>query len=290
MLSAPKLLILGAPGSGKTTSIASLLALGVEVFVVFTEGNGEEALLDECRKKGISTEKLRWVHVSQSAVGWNSFRTVASIANTRTFEDIAGMKMGIDKHLTNNIMSILKAFEIFVDERTGVAFGDVTTWDNSRALVVDNLSGLNDLIMMNTVGLKPNPAPGEWNIAQTFEAMLIKRLCGDMKAWFILLAHLDKVPNEITGMNIIAPAAIGAKLGPKIGKDFSEVVYSKRVGNVFSWSTSEINIDLKNRALPIDAKLDPDFRLIHSIFQDRLKQVVPPVAAPLAPPSATSKP
>lgn len=290
MLSAPKILLLGAPGSGKTTSIASLLAAGVEVFCIFTEGNGEEALLDECRRKNISTDKLRWMHVSQSAVGWSSFRKVAEIANTRTFEDIAGMKMGIDKNMTNNVMSLLKALEIFTDERTGKSFGDVCSWDNSRALVVDNLSGLNDLIMMNTVGLKPNPAPGEWNIAQTFEAMLIKRLCGDMKAWFILLAHLDKVPNEITGMNIIAAAAIGAKLGPKIGKDFSEVVFSKRAGNKFTWSTSEMQLDLKNRALPIKDDLDPNFKLVHSIFQDRLKQVVPPAAALPEPESAAKQP
>lgn len=279
MLSAPKLLILGAPGSGKTTSLASLLALGVEVFVIFTESNGEEALLDECRKKGISIEKLRWMHVSQSAVGWASFRNVAQIANTNTFEMIAGMKMGIDKDKTNNVMSMLKAFEAFVDERTGQNFGDVTSWDNTRALAIDNLSGMNDLIMMNTVGLKPNPAPGEWNIAQTFEAMLIKRLAGDCKCWFILIAHLDKVPSEITGMNTITAAAIGAKLGPKLGKDFSEVILSKRVGGTFNWSTSETQTDVKNRALPISDKLDPDFRLIYAAFQARVKQAAPPPAA-----------
>lgn len=285
MLSAPKVLLIGAPGSGKTTSIASLLRLGVDVRIVFTEGNGEEALLDECKRKNISIDKLRWMHVSQSQVGWGSFRQVAQIANTNTFEGIAGMKMGIDKHLTNHVMSMLKAFEAFVDERTGTNFGDVTTWDNNCALVIDNLSGMNDLIMMNTVGLKPNPAPGEWNIAQTFEAMLIKRLAGDCKCWFVLLSHLDKVNNEVTGLNVVSAAAIGAKLGPKLGKDFSEVILSKRVGSVFTWSTSETQTDVKNRGLPISDKLDPTFDLLFAAHKAREKQL----AAPPPPQAATTQ-
>jgi hypothetical protein len=279
MLSAPKVLIFGPPGSGKTWSLYTLLKAGISVRALFTESGGHESALNACAKNNVPTDNLHWHYISQANIPWSSFMGVAQIANTQTFEMIANMKMGIEKERTNNIMSLLRCFENYKCDRTGKVFGDVCKWGPDECLWMDGLSGMNDLVMQNTVGLKPNPAPGEWNIAMSFEQNLIKKLAGDMQAWFVLIAHVDKVQSEVTGIPLISPAAIGAKLGPKLGKDFSEVIYSKRVGSNFLWSVSESQTDVKNRNLPISDKLLPDFTPIVDAYRRQLKQVAPQVGA-----------
>ena len=287
-LSAPKVLLFGPPGSGKTFSIWGLLAAGLDVRCVFTEAGGHESVLDACELHKVDTSKLHWTYISQAKIGWDSFLNVSRIANTQTFEMIANMKMGIEKEKTNNIMELLNTFKNYKCQRTGKEFGDVYHWAQDCVLWVDTLSGLNDLIMQNTWGLKPNPSPGEWNIAMSLEANLIKALCGNTKCWLVMVAHVDKVLSEVTSSPVISPAAIGAKLGPKIGKDFSEVIYAKRVGSTFLWSTSEQNVDVKNRALPISDRIAPDFRPLVEAFRRREKAAAP--AVEVAVPNVVSLP
>jgi hypothetical protein len=264
ILPAPKILVFGPPGAGKTWSAWTLLKAGLSVRCVFTEAGGHESILDACHKNNVPTEKLHWHYISQAKLSWASMQKVATVANN--------MKMGIDKEQTNNVMNLLRVFENYTCQRTGKNFGDVCKWGPDEVLWMDGLSGMNDLIMQNTVGLKPNPAPGEWNIAMSFEGNLVKKLAGDTICWFVLICHVDKVQSEITGIPLISPAAIGAKLGPKLGKDFSEVIYAKRTGESFRWSTSEAQTDVKNRALAISDKLDPDFRPIVEAYRRRSTQ------------------
>jgi hypothetical protein len=129
------------------------------------------------------------------------------------------------------------------------------------------------LIMANTVGSKPAPAPGEWGTAMDFEEKLINKLAADLQCFFLLTAHIDRGVDEASQTTQIVPAAIGSKLGPKIGRFFSEVVFARRVKDQFFWSTSETMVATKNRALGISDTLPPDFKALVLAHERRKKNL-----------------
>lgn len=272
-LSAPKVLLMGAPGTGKTWSIISMLLSDLEVFVIITEPNGLTNLLAACRKYSAPLDKLHYKYVPPMNASMSSLMDVAVTINTMSYSAIADMKSGIAKNTSGGVMALLKTMENFVDDKDGKAYGECFKWGYNRALVLDSLSGLNMLAQQNTVGLKPTMHQGEWGVAMNFEEMLINKFTSDMKAYFVLIAHIDRNMNEASLQTLITPAALGAKLGPRIGRFFSEVILSKRTNDVFEWSTMELSADVKQSVLPINAKITPSFKPVVDAFNLTLKQL-----------------
>ena len=285
-VTAPKVLLMGPPGSGKTWSTSTLLAAGIEVFYLATEPNAIDVVLDACNKKNIPIDRFHWNYVPPSTASWKSMKEVSRIINTNTYQGVTDIKSGIEKVNSNAIMDVLNCCENFYDQRTKKYFGDVTSWGFDRALVLDSLSGLNILAQRNTVGLKPTLAQGEWNIAMNLEEMFINKLTADMRAYFIVLAHIERNIDQTSGRMIITPLALGAKLGPRLGRFFSEVVLTVKDGDKFSWTTMEKNADVKQRSLPIANGLAPSFDPVVKAFNNRLKTLHATDSAPPAVPAA----
>lgn len=271
-------LLMGAPGSGKSFSLHTLLKEGLEVFVLATEPGAMETVLDACMKNNVPTAKLHWSYISPAAPGWKNLSAMASQINLLGYEDLTKLKSGINKSSSNQVMKLIAALENFKCDHCGKEFGDCATWGVDRALVLDSLSGLNLLAMSNTIGLKPAAHQGEWGVAMNFEEQIIHGLVSGLTCFFILTAHVDRDQDLLTGGTILAPAALGRKLGPKLGRFFSEVVFSRRKGTSFSWSTADVSADLKNRSLPIADELQPTFKPIVDAMKRRQSQVA--VASP----------
>ena len=274
-LEPPAVLLSGFPGTGKTHSLVTFVKAGLELFVLCTEGRGIETLIDAAAKEGVDINRIHWSTVKAKSGGIAGLKTQAQFANTMTYEGLSGIKVGIEKNKMAQYMDLLRQIENFHDERTGKDFGDVTSWGPDRVFVLDSLSGLNDIILSNTVGLKPAPAMGEWGVAQKQEMDFVNLLTSDLKCFFVLTSHLDRVEEEVTKMQRVVPAGIGSKVGPRIGKYFSEVVQAKRnvdqAGKAsFVWSTAESTADLKNRALPIGNNLTPSFVPLVDAYKKRI--------------------
>lgn len=266
----PATLLMGPPGCGKTTVLVTLALAGIDVFVVITEPNGVESLLDAWEKHKAPIEKLHWATVSPTAAGWKAMQEMGRMINAMSYKDLSEMKQGIGKSEMKQFPQLLSLFENFKCERDGKEYGDVTTWDASRALVVDSLSGLNLIVMQHTVGFKPSPHQGEWGIAMNSLEMLLLKLTADVRCFFVLTAHVDKEPNELTGGTTIYASALGRKLAPKIPRFFSEVILARRAADKFLWSTASNEADLKNRALPVGSELFPSFKPIVEAYHRRL--------------------
>ena len=261
-LQPPSVLLEGASGSGKTSSIVTLLLAGIEVFVIGTEPGFIDSLIDRVRELKAPMDKLHWMSVLPATEGWDALDEMTQKIGSLDFEGISKIK-GIGKEKTRvPATKFLGALKDFRCERDGKSHGSFTTWGDDRALVVDSLSGLSTIAWYLTVGNKPTGAPGEWNIAMNFIEAILMKINSDRKCYFVLTAHIEKEMDEITGVQRIMTSTLGRKLAPKIPRFFSEVVYAQRTTAApqFRWSTIDANADLKNRVLPVSNVLLPDFK------------------------------
>lgn len=289
-LQPPAVLNMGAPGSGKTDCLATLLAAKLRVFVLCTEPDGMSSLLDSCQRRGVSIDDLHWTICQPVSAGWDAMNEMAKVISSMGYEDITKIKSGVGKSSTRAAaMKFLSSCENFICERTGEHFGDITQLDDSCAIVIDSLSGLNTIAMMAAQGYKPAAHQGEWGVAMNFIENLILKLCSDRKAFFILNAHVEKETNEISGASQIMASTLGKRVAPKLPRFFSEVIYSKRTVQegkpVFVWSTADPNADLKNRTLPVATALLQDYKPVVEGYRKRkaLAAASPPTAKPPTP-------
>lgn len=272
-IAAPSSMIMGPAGAGKTSSLATYGLAGIETFVLFTEPRGEESLLDAIERTNAQLSLFHWHTISTPPAGWDSLRKMVTTVRAMAYEDLAKLKMGIDKSSMKQLDELLACIANFHCDRTGQNYGDVTEFDDSRAFVIDSLSGLNELAWLTTVGYKPTAHEGEWGVAMNLEEQLIHKMTSDCKCFFTLLAHIDREPDPITGGSKITAAALGRKLAPKLTRKFGEVVLARRRTDGFWWSNVNDEADLKNRSLPISQTLAPDFGAIVSAHKKRKAQL-----------------
>lgn len=280
-LQPPSVLLMGAQGAGKTHSIATFLDAGIEVFVIGTEPNAADSLLDAVRANPArDVSRVHFHAVAPAPSGWDEMIEVASSIQAKSYEDLSKIKDGIAKSKMTHWVDLLKSLKDFPDDISGNRFGDVTLWGADRALVIDSLSGLNVMARQYTVGLKPSMAQGEWGVAMELEGGLIRKLVADRGAFFVLIAHLDRNVDEITQATKLMPAALGNKLAPQLAKDFSEVVLAKKIVTgvgaaatvKFAWATADATADLKNRGLAVGAELPPSFVPLVEAHKRRVAQ------------------
>lgn len=301
----PAVLLEGTPGAGKTYALPTFALADVETFVICTEPGGAESLIDSCEDKGIPLSRIHWSTCLPAAQGWKAIEDAIRTIGSSSFEDIQKIKSGVGKTETRAAaMKFLDLIRDFQCERTGQSYGDVASWDHTRALCVDSLSGLSLISMELTTGYKPSAHQGEWGVAMNFLEKLILKLTSDRRCFFALTAHVEKEIDELSGVSRVMPSTLGKKLSPKLPRFFSEVVYAKRSlvqGKPhFSWSTIDPAADLKNRSLPISTDLKPDFGQVVNAYRKRLvlagaQSAPPPVKpepspAPLRPSAAPMRP
>lgn len=254
---APKVLLLGMPGSGKTYQLVSLLEAGLEVFVIFTE-QGKEALLRACKERGVSTKKLHYHRISAGSPGFGTMRKVARMINVNEQKDLQSMK-GIENKNFQQFMELYGLCENFVDQH-GVEFGDVSTWGNDRVFVVDSLSGINQMSLDLVVGAKPFKTMSDWGCAMDVEMRFISQCVNDLICGFVLLGHLELNQDQVTGKVYRYPKLLGNKNSYDFGRHFSDVILARdEGGGVYSWCTQDKDMQLKTRNLESKSKLEPGF-------------------------------
>lgn len=209
--------------------------------------------------------------MAPAAAGWKALNQMATQIKAMGYDDLTKIKTGIAKSETDQMVECLKALADFPDDRTGTLLGDVTKWGTDSALVVDSLSGLNAMAWQLVVGLKPAAHQGEWGVAMNLMEQILLKLTSDLKCFFLLIAHVDREIDEITGGSRIMVSTLGRKLAPKIPRFFSEVVLTVKEGEKFTWSTAAMQADLKNRVLPVANNIPPSFKPLVEAHLKRLE-------------------
>lgn len=267
-----KTLLLGPPGSGKTTSLVTFIEAGLDLFVLGTEPGFEESLLDAVEARNLPIEKLHYHYVAPATAPWSALINAAKQINSFGYEALSALKSGISKSEYTQFLDLLAVLSDFTDERTGESFGPVDDFPTNCALALDSLSGVNIMAMDLMIGGKPTAHQGEWGVAMNAEEKLLLKLTSDLKCFFVLTAHIEKEPNLLTGVPQAMVSALGRKLAPKIPRTFSDVVLCVKEGNKFYWSNTAEDVDLKSRSLPFSDKLEPSFVQIVDVWKRRNSQ------------------
>lgn len=244
-------LLMGASGTGKTHSLRTLVDSGLEVFVLFTEP-GMEVLAD------IPSDKLHWHYIPPSSPDWSDMIDSASKINKLSLKSLSEMS-DINKSKYTEFLDVLGSLANFKDDRTGQTFGGVDSWGPERVIVVDSLSGLSIMAMNLIAGSKPVKSIADWGVSVDNLERLLTKLCVDTRCHFVLISHLERETDEVTGGTSLTASTLGRKLGPKLPRFFSDVIHVKREADKFMWSTATGNVDTKARNVPISATLPPSF-------------------------------
>lgn len=272
---APSILLLGEIGSGKTTAILSLIEQGIEVFYLGLEPGFQELL------GHIPKEKLKWKYVP--AFGGNvdtapghSFDTLldqAKLVNTTALDTIQKMG-GIHRENHQQFWDAIKACNDFVDDRTGVSYGDVATWDHTRCIFVDGLSALSQMAIRNCIGDKPFMELRDYTGVQFLIRQYVNGLAYRTNAWFILTAHLERETDPNTGTYKLMVSVPGKALAPEIPRFFSDVILCKMQiissKPKWTWNTLSAEVTVKTRNLPLQEGLEPNFKLLMANWRKRV--------------------
>lgn len=254
-----KTLLVGPPGSGKTTSLITFIEAGLDLFVIGTDPGFEESILDAVERKGLPLDKLHYQYIAPASAPWSALLEAAGKVNMMGYDNLSSLKSGISKDGYRQFIHLLSAMSNFVDHRTGKEHGPIDDFKEDCCFAVDSLSGINVMAMDLMIGGKPTAHQGEWGVAMNMEEKLILKLTSDLKCFFVLTAHIEKEPDLVTGIPITMVGALGRKLAPKLPRTFSDVILSVKEGNKFTWSTAAINVDLKSRSLPIADNMPATF-------------------------------
>lgn len=252
-----KVLLLGASGSGKTHSLVTLIEAGITPFILFTEP-GKATLGKVIAEKKINVDQVRTHYIASMSQPFSAMIDMAKDLNRLTFEGITKI---IDKNRNKYTqwIDVLRTCENFVDDRTGISYGNISDWGTDRAIVIDSLSGLNLMAMSLIVGGRPTRSMPDWMVAQNNLINFLDKLCVDLNCHFVLTGHLEREQDEVSGAIQLMASTLGKKLAPKISRNFDEVIMAKNASGKFTWSTAEGNADLKARVLKISASLEPSF-------------------------------
>jgi hypothetical protein len=286
-LNPPSNLLLGPAGTGKTTAVVTLLECGLWTRMLATEHSAPNRVIETIRKRYAADAKRQdelisrfdWQYVSPAVPSWASLKESAEVVNRQSLDEIAKMRTGIAKSDARQWLAFLEACANFKSSNTGEFGGDVTEWGPDSAFVIDGLTGINTMSRNLTVGLKPNPSPGEWGVMQGNILNVINKLAGDCKCFFVCIAHVEREVNEVTGISNVTVSTLGSKLAPKLPPLFTNVIYAVREKDRFTWSTAALGVETKAGDLPIADGLAPDFKPIVEGFRARLKAAAPQLAA-----------
>jgi len=249
----PKVLLMGDSGTGKTHAIRTLIDAGVTPFIIATEQNCIQTLKD------IPAGKWHYKFINaQPENNWGNLQDMLSKVNKLSYENLTKVQ-DPNKSSYNQLLDVLTTCNKFVCDCHKEDFGDVSLWDNSRALVIDGLSGLSDMAMGLTVGNKPVRSMPDWGVSQNSLKSIIAQLTTAVRCPFILIAHIDREKDEITGGTSVTVKTLGQKLGPDLPRMFSDVIRAKREGNKFSWDTADSQATVVSRNIPIASNQAPSF-------------------------------
>lgn len=257
-MSKVNVLLMGTIGSGKTHSLRSIPRLGKTLLVIATEPGIESILGDGARGGNLHGDNCHWMEVMPASVPFDTLVDNADLTNRLDQKALANQprKNAADYR---QFITMLDACRNFTCSHCKRSFGAIDKLDESFVVAIDGTTGLSQMAMDLVAGGRPMRDKPHYGLAQDNLMNFIRKLVYDTKCSIVMIAHLERRTNEITGASHLTVSAIGQAIGMDIPKPFDEVIQAVRIGKDFFWSTIETGTDLKARRLPFADNITPDF-------------------------------
>lgn len=253
LIPGPKILLMGDSGTGKSQSIKTLINAGITPFVIATEQNCLQVLKD------LPENSWHYKFVSpQPEQGWSQIKDMVTKINQLSYENLTKVSDPF-KGANNKFIDVISTCNDFVCDCHKKSWGSVSSWATDRALVIDGLSGLSDMAMALVVGNKPVRSQPDWGVSQNAIKMFLNPATSQLACTFVLIAHMDREKDEITGGTTITVKTLGQKLGPDLPRMFSDVIRAKREADKFTWDTADSQATVVARHIPIKSNQEPSF-------------------------------
>ena len=123
--------------------------------------------------------------------------------------------------------------------------------------------------MQLVIGGKAVRSQSDWGIAQDQVEKILRMLCDSCACHFVLIAHVERELDPVSGGVKLMPSTLGKALAPKISAMFSDLILATRQGDKWTWDTANPMADLKTRNLPVRADNPPDFGPIIAKWKSR---------------------
>ena len=120
-LAPPSTLLIGAGGTGKTTSVVTLLQEGLHVRMIATETSAPNRVLKSAASVRSATRSSIGASFSPSPPKWDTLIQSAEAVNVMSIKDIADMKGGIAKQDGKQWITMLNNLANFKSDRNGVS-------------------------------------------------------------------------------------------------------------------------------------------------------------------------
>lgn len=249
-------ILVGPIGTGKSRALRTIPRNSLAL-VLATEP-GIEAILGPQSKDGNwHDDSHHWASVLPADVPLEELERMADLANKYEQKQLAGIPRS-DGHKYRQFIEVFGKLHNFKCDYCDAEFGPVDKLASNDVVAIDGLSGLSLMALHLVAGGRPLWDKPHYGLAQANLMNLIRKLVS-IPANFILTAHVERRINELTGGTILTVSSVGQAIANDILKPFDEVIYTRRQGKEFFWSTVENGVDLKARRLPFSDIIKPDF-------------------------------
>ena len=256
------ILDLGAPGSGKTTALVTVLGdPDFKLIYLATDPNGEQALKHALDKVYHVKDWQGRVFVKTISPGTGTIqglKNLADIIGNSTYQDLCKKSRvaGEDFRQYNRLIA---AMEDFTCDWSGTKLGHLAALPYGYVLGFDGLTGLSSMCRDLVIGAKPALHEGEWGVAMNMVERTIAILM-TLPMPVIVLAHIEREVDLITGETKIMASTLGKKLAPKLaGMGFGEIILSRKEGDKYFWSNTTPGVDTKKVILQAGNDIYPSY-------------------------------
>jgi len=247
-----KLLLVGDPGAGKTSVLATLPNAGYNLRIIDFDA-GLDVLSDYLTEEG--AERTSYVTLTDDVV-----------------------KDKLKSSAFNAAKEII--YGGWVGKRCGEDLGMIEDWGEEDILVLDGGTFMAEAAKRSVLSLKNRDVtdqlePRDWYTAQRRVANLIARIMSQQIKCNVILTTHKVIMEDDAGVEKFYPNMCGRGLSTTIGGYFNNIfqIKPKRKGaDIFRVirTTSDSRIDLKStRPKRLDAEMEPDLAKIFAILQGK---------------------